>query len=251
MAATKEMKLAIDPREAPRRRASGATARVVDELRQAILNLELEPGANLDKAQLTRRFGVSRFPIAEALNRLKIEGLVEVRPQSGSKVARIRLSDARENMFLRRALEGEAVAHHARQHTEQLLVDLTRNLRYQKVALEADDRAGFHKLDLEFHDILISSVGYPRVRAIAEGARLSLDRARRLLIAPTRHALNFKEHSAIVASISHGDAQSARVAMAAHLNSVMGELEDFARENPTLFCDTETGIETTDADRSS
>ncbi len=225
--------------EGRRRRPFGATARVVDELRHAILSLELEPGASLDKAQLTRRFGVSRFPIAEALNRLKVEGLVEIRPQSGSKVTRIRLSDARENMFLRRALEGEAVAHHAHQHTGQLLAELERNMRYQKVALEADDRAGFHKLDLEFHDILISSVGYPRVRAIAEGARLSLDRARQLLIAPTRHALNFKEHSAIVSSITDGNAAAARGAMTAHLASVMDELEEFARENPTLFCDTE------------
>lgn len=222
-----------------RTRSSGATARVAEELRRAIIALELEPGADLDRAELTRRFGVSRFPVAEALNQLKAEGLVDVRPQSGSTVSRIRLADARENMFLRRALEGEAVAYHARHRSGPLIAELQRNMRYQKAALDADDRAGFHRLDLELHDMLVSAVGYPRVRAMVEGARLSLDRARRLLIAPRRHLLTFREHTAIVKAIAAGDASAARIAMAAHLDSVMQELEDFAVENMALFDDSQ------------
>lgn len=239
MAATEESGLAVGSAVVRRTRSSGATARVVEELRRLIVNLELEPGANLDRAQLTQRFGVSRFPVAEALNQLKAEGLVDVRPQSGSTVSRIRLADARENMFLRRALEGEAVARHARHRSGPLLADLQRNMRYQKVALHADDQAGFHTLDLELHDMLVSAIGYPRVRAMVEGARLSLDRARRMLIAPRRHLLTFKEHTAIVVAIAAGDAPAARRAMATHLDSVMQELEDFARANPHLFEDGE------------
>lgn len=218
-------------------RPSGATARVVDGLRRAIVNLEFEPGTKLNKAELTRRFGVSRFPVAEALNRLKAEGLVDIRPQSGSIVTRIRLADARENMFLRRALEGEAVAQHAQHRPQELLSALRLNMREQKAAIAADDRARFHLLDLELHDLLVSAIGYPRVRAAAEGARLSLDRARRLLITPRRIAVTFTEHEAVVAAIAAGNALAARNAMSAHLDSVIGELEDFAREYPALFDD--------------
>ena len=70
---------------------------------------------------------------------------------------------------------------------------------------------------------------------MVEGARLSLDRARRLLITPRRIALTFREHAAIVAAIAAGDSLAARNAMSAHLDSVIGELEDFAREYPALF----------------
>jgi DNA-binding GntR family transcriptional regulator len=216
-------------------RPSGATARVVEELRHAIVNLEFEPGTKLDKAELTRRFGVSRFPVSEALNRLKAEGLVDIRPQSGSSVARIRLADARENMFLRRALEGEAIAYHAEHRSKELLSALRLNMRQQKAAIASDDRARFHRLDLELHDLFVSVVGYPRVRAMVEGARLSLDRARRLLITPRRIALTFREHAKIVAAIAAGDPLAARNAMSAHLDSVMRELEDFALEYPALF----------------
>ena len=81
--------------------------------------------------------------------------------------------------------------------------------------------------------------GYRRVRATVEGARLSLDRARRLLITPRRHELSYSEHIAILQAILEGDALAARAAMNAHLDSVMEELEAFSRTSPAVFADTE------------
>lgn len=219
------------------RRQGGATDRVVEVLREAIVTLQIPPGTTLDKAALAARFGVSRFPVSEALNRLKAEGLVEIKPQSGSAISLIRLADARENMFLRRALEGETVALLARRRDRDFLVEVERNLRYQKSAMEADDREGFHRLDLEFHDLLVSAAGFPRVRENVENARLALDRVRRLLGSPRRHALTFAEHAAIVDRLRKGDAERARAAMAAHIDSVMDELEDFSKVHPEVFAD--------------
>lgn len=214
----------------------GATERIVEALREAIVTLELTPGVTLDKAELAARFGVSRFPVSEALNRLKAEGLVEIRPQSGSTVSFIRLSDVRENMFLRRALEGETMALLAARRDPDLLVEVERNLRYQKAAMDAGDRPGFHRLDLEFHDLLVSAVGFPRVRATVEKARLALDRVR-LVGSPRRHVLTFAEHSAIVDALRAGDADAARTAIAAHIDFVMKELDAFSIEHPEVFAD--------------
>lgn len=222
-----------------RRGDGGATERVVEALREAIVTLQIPPGAALDKAVLTARFGVSRFPVAEAFSRLKAEGLVDIRPQSGSTVSLIRLADARENMFLRRALEGEAVALLAVRNDATLLEEIEKNLGLQKQAMEAGDRSGFHRLDLEFHDLLISAVGFPRMRATVERARLALDRVRRLLGTPRRHALTFAEHSAIVEALRKTEPEAARAAMAAHIDSVMTELEAFAVERPEVFADRE------------
>jgi DNA-binding GntR family transcriptional regulator len=219
------------------RAQGGATDRIVEALREAIVTLEIPPGTMLDKVALAARFGVSRFPVSEALNRLKAEGLVEIKPQSGSAVSLIRLADARENMFLRRALEGETVALLARRRHPDFLVEVERNLRYQRSAMEAGDRQGFHRLDLEFHDLLVSAAGFPRVRATVEKARLALDRVRRLLGSPRRHALTFAEHNAIVDAMRKGDAEAARAAMAAHIDSVMDELEEFSEAHPEVFAD--------------
>jgi DNA-binding GntR family transcriptional regulator len=226
---------------APSARSStgGATDRIVETLREAIVTLELRPGVVLDKATLTTRFGVSRFPVAEALNRLKAEGLVDIRPQSGSTVSLIRLADVRENMFLRRALEAEIVAFLAERSDAALTAELKRNLRYQNAAVDADDRPGFHRLDLSFHDLLIGAAGFPRVRAMVENARLALDRVRRLLASPRRHVVTFQEHVAIVDAIAAGKAEAARTAMLAHIEAVMVELEAFSQTHPQVFADRE------------
>ncbi len=67
-------------------------------------------------------------------------------PQSGSKVALIKISDARENMFLRRALEVETVRTVAKTASAALIDQLTSNLHYQQAAINTGDLKGFHTL---------------------------------------------------------------------------------------------------------
>ncbi|HEY7749507.1 MAG TPA: GntR family transcriptional regulator [Aestuariivirgaceae bacterium] len=217
----------------------GATTRVFDALREAIVSLELPPGAPIDKAALCERLGVSRYPVSEALLRLQAEGLVEIQPQRGSSVALIRLADAEENMFLRSALEAAAMRALAPVITAETIAALQRNIRYQKAAVRADDRAGFYKLDLEFHEILLDALKFPRVKAAVENARLALERIRRLLASARRHAVTLKEHQRIVCALEAGDGERAASAMIRHLDAVNRELKARARAQPELFADRE------------
>lgn len=74
------------------RKAKGTGAGYVhDALRQAILTLEIEPGAVLDEAQLARQYDVSRSPVRAALVRLGASGLVETLPNRSAIVAPVRL----------------------------------------------------------------------------------------------------------------------------------------------------------------
>lgn len=213
------------------------TERVHAVLREAIIGFELAPGEDIDKLAICERLGVSRFPVSEALARLQNEGLVEILPQRGTRVSRIRLSDVRQSMFIRQALEAHAVRILALTRDDALLPTLERNLRYQKAAAAAGDRRGFHLLDLEFHLILLDGLGFARVKAAVDAARANLDRVRRLLSSPRRHALTLAEHEKIVAALAAGNAEAAGRAMEEHLDSVITELVAFAAENPTLFED--------------
>lgn len=215
----------------------GATDRVADALRQAIVTLEVAPGTPLEKTELTTRFGVSRFPISEALNRLKSEGLVDIRPQSGSRVSLIRLADVMENLFIRRALEADVAEALARAPYARMMEDLRRNMRYQKAAMEANDREGFHALDTAFHDRMVRALDYPKLRVTVESVRLGLDRVRRLLSSPRRHVVTYAEHLAIIDALERADPPAARAAMAAHIDAVIAELKTFSREHPEVFAD--------------
>jgi DNA-binding GntR family transcriptional regulator len=217
--------------------AKGATARVHSALREAIVQLDLKPGEFLDKQAIASRMGVSRFPVGEAMNRLAAEGLVDIIPQSGSRVALIKISDTRENMFLRRALEVETVRWLAPHASAGLIDQLASNLRYQRAAIEAQDLKGFHGFDLVFHALLQDHLGFERVRNATETARLGLDRVRQLLNTRRRLELTLAEHNTILAALAAHDGDAAARAMYGHLDAVMAELETFARERPELFAD--------------
>lgn len=225
----------LGPGRAPAK--GGATARVHAALREAIVQLDLKPGEFLDKLAIAARLGVSRFPVGEALTRLSAEGLVDIIPQSGSRVALIKLSDARENIFLRRALEAETLRTIAHGISPDLIDQLSTNLRYQQAAIEAKDLRGFHDFDLAFHAALQNHLGFDRVRGTVETARLALDRIRLLLNTRRRLDLTLAEHQAIVAALAQRDGEAAALAMNQHLNAVMAELESFARTTPELFAD--------------
>jgi DNA-binding GntR family transcriptional regulator len=218
----------------------GATARVHAALREAIVQLDLKPGEFLDKQAIAGRMGVSRFPVGEAMNRLAAEGLVDIVPQSGSRVALIKISDARENMFFRRALEVETVRAIAAGAPSALLDQLRSNLRYQFAAIEAQDLKGFHGFDLAFHAALQDHLGYERVRNATETARLGLDRVRRLLNTRRRLELTLAEHEAVLAALEARDGEAAGQAMHRHLDAVLEELEAFALDRPELFADLNT-----------
>ena len=91
----------------------GATSLVelaTRRLRGEILSGRLLPGERLVEEQLTRRFGISRAPLREALRLLGQQGLVEHLPRRGVRVAELSARDIDELFGLRDALERYACA---------------------------------------------------------------------------------------------------------------------------------------------
>lgn len=74
------------------RRTTGAQ-RVYAALRHAIIVLDIQPGTALEEERLCRQYKVSRTPLREALIRLASEGLVELEPNRGAKVATVQFVD--------------------------------------------------------------------------------------------------------------------------------------------------------------
>lgn len=215
------------------------TASVTAELRRAIVTLELKPGEILDKGAICERLGVSRFPVSEALARLQAEGLVEIMPQRGSMVSRVKIGDVVEYMLIRKALESEAIRVLMARRPEGIVEELERNLADQAKAARKGDRETFHRFDIEFHEILFEAMNFSRIRAVIDSARANLDRARLLILDPRRLSATQAEHKAIADGIAAGDADRAVAAMRKHIDKVTGELLAFARTAPDLFADAE------------
>ena len=78
-----------------------AADEVYQALRQAIVNYQIKPGERLDVEDLSAKFGVSLTPVRGALQQLATEGLVEIRPRSGTFVASLTAQDVEETFQLR------------------------------------------------------------------------------------------------------------------------------------------------------
>lgn len=218
------------------RRGVSKAVMVYEDLRAAIIGLKLRPGARIDKTEICARLGVSRQPLAEALARLAEERLVDVEPQKGTFVARIRLAEVTGAAFVRRAVEIATVEHIAPTVEKPVLDRLQRILGYQTAAVASDDIEEFYVLDVRFHATLLDQLAMSRVADIVETSRAQLERARRLLLpTPRRSRDTLVEHEAIVAGLLARDPAAAGSAMGRHLDRGMSELRRFAAEQPELF----------------
>ncbi len=222
----------------PRHRRGGTTQRVQEVIREAIVTLALAPGDFIHKDALCKRLGVSRFPVSEALGRLADEGFVDVLPQRGTRVSRIDLAACRQAVFIRRALEVEAMGAIAPNADEDLIERLEKNLQDQKRAVDEGDSRRFFQYDLAFHDLLLSELGYDRVRQTVEAARGSLDRVRLFVLRTReRQAQSYGEHVAVVEALRKRDAPAAQQAMRLHLDNAIADIELRAAAHPQVFAE--------------
>jgi GntR family transcriptional regulator, rspAB operon transcriptional repressor len=210
--------------------------KVYMSLKQAILSLAFRPGELMQKSQICKQLGVSRSPVTEAMARLASEGLADIVPQAGTYVTRFSMAEIREGAFLREALELAAVERVATTITEEQLLLLKRNLRIQEALMEDGDTSGFHQMDAELHELILSFTGYRRLASLAETAWIHVNRARHLnLPKPGRMQATLTEHRAIVAALEARDPEAARKATRHHLRQLIVLLEPLVAERPELF----------------
>lgn len=79
-------------------------------LRDRILSGDIPAGSRLGEADLAEQLAVSRTPVREALSRLAAEGLVDLVPNRGARVATWTTEQLREIFELRLAVEPAIVA---------------------------------------------------------------------------------------------------------------------------------------------
>jgi len=148
--------------------------KVLDLIRQDILSCDLRPGEELREADLADRYAVSKSPVREALQHLRIEGLVETEPRRGHRVTPISVSDARDILEMRETLETAATKRTVREASDADLAGLE---VYRSVDL--GDLRTFARYNRRFHVALAEISGN---RRLAEEMRRLLDAYERLCL---------------------------------------------------------------------
>jgi len=98
--------------------------RVYRRLRKEILTGRLAPGRDLREAELADSFATSKTPVRDALMRLEMDGLIDVMPRRGYRVAAMTGRAVRESFELREILERACVGAAIHAATDRALSSL-------------------------------------------------------------------------------------------------------------------------------
>lgn len=150
-------------------------------LRDNIMTLQLLPGVTINEGELAECFKISRTPVHEAVLMLKEEYLVDVYPQSGSKISLIHIDILKEGYFLRSLIEPEIIRNLAGNVSDEQLADLRENLKQQKDTLDNEsDIDTFFKLDDRFHHLIYIMAGKTKTWYAVKKVSTHYDRIRYL-----------------------------------------------------------------------
>lgn len=147
---------------------SSTVDRVVEELRRALFDGELEPGTPLREVALADAMGVSRSTIREALAVLVAEGLATREPNRGVHVTALDPASVHDVIVARSVLEVAGVRRW--EHAEEEAREAVRRALagFSTVAADGGTPAELNSAHLAIHRAFVGLTGSPRLVALAE-----------------------------------------------------------------------------------
>ncbi len=198
-----------------------ATDRAYAWIRDAIANGVYGAGDRLPEVELASEAGISRTPVREALRRLDSEGIVELLPNRGSRVAGWSAHDLDEAFELRSQLEGYGARLAAQRAGTGELSELTQLVEGMEevVAGRAPGRLDrIAELNGKFHSGVLELAGNRRLASVVQAI------VQRALVARTFHLYTPQElarssghHRELLDALSAGDPDWAEAIMRAHI----------------------------------
>lgn len=133
---------------------------IADHIRNDVLCGRLAEGERLNELELSRRFGVSRTPIREAMQQLMHEGFLDGRRNVGMNVAARPLDSIQELVVpIRRSVETFALRSYFASLTEDDFTRWTAILEKMRLACLADDYQAIAEQDIIFHRSIVHRAG--------------------------------------------------------------------------------------------
>jgi GntR family transcriptional regulator, rspAB operon transcriptional repressor len=231
-----ELPLLVDDHRSRRQATIGG--RVFDAVRQAIVQLQFQPGNPLSEAEIARQLGVSRQPVREAFIKLSEIGLVEIRPQRGTFVRLISVREVENARFIREAIEVAIARKAIEKASDADIAILAELIDDQKSVAQRGDNIAFLRLDEMFHQAIARSAHCEDAWRVLEGLKTQMDRVRFLSL-PNATPLTriIKQHARILDGIEARSAGQAEEGMRRHLSEILVSLPKLAAKHPALFAD--------------
>lgn len=178
---------------------------IQEEVRAMIADGTLQPGERVNEQALAAKLGVGRNSAREALRSLERSGLVRIVPNRGAEVRKVSLEAALDLYDVRAGIArtaGRLAAARLEADEEKRLLGL---MDQMEGALKARDGSAYHKLNGEFHDLLMDIAKNPRLIELNDTieAELSLY-LRKGVYTMAQMQLSHSEHKQLVDALCNG-----------------------------------------------
>src|SRR5712672_338393 len=205
---------------------------VYENLRTDILMCRLAPGDDMREQELAERYAVSRQPVREALLRLAREHLVTVQPRQGYRVNPISLTDARDLLRFRLALEPACVAEAVEHASDETLKALNPFRRF------AGNHEDFIAYNRGFHCALAHASGNRRMAAALCDLIGQADRLVRVSVANLKGhnpAQLVAEHTTLIEAMQQRDSRTAARIIKAHISQTEKRVLPALKRNAVII----------------
>jgi len=191
---------------------------VYDRLKDAIITGTLRPLERITENKVAADFGLSRTPVREALQRLEVEGLIQVVPKRGSFVSRPTVEDILEIYQIRTPLEAACARVAAERIEKDQLALLDRLVRVEqgRGAGRSPDRS--LRAAAQFHAVIYGCSRNQRMATLLVDLQNQVHRVRVLWPSTVaRLSDTWAEHARIVDALRSRDGAAAERLMIEHL----------------------------------
>jgi DNA-binding GntR family transcriptional regulator len=196
------------------------TENVVLKLRHDIGMGVFKSGERLSEENLSKRYGVSRTPIREALTQLEKENLVKIIPNAGAKVVELSYKDVSDIYDVLIVLEGTASRLACSRITDSEIKKLEEyQFNMGKAAAEENIDLVF-EMNLQFHWLITEFTNNPYLTEIRNNYRRLVDRfARFAPLIPDQLRATLEEHPQIIDAFKKRNSALAEFVMREHLEN--------------------------------
>jgi DNA-binding GntR family transcriptional regulator len=173
----------------------------------------------LSERALAARLGLGLGSVRSALERLRVEGLISVAPNSGLRLPDLTAGEIIDFYEMRMVVEFHIVKSLAGRLSAAQSRQLEAIIVEQEDTAERHDTDRYHNLDLEFHTAMAEFYGNAEmVRALRQMRDKMFRLSRRLHRShPERLAVNAAQHRGIMEAVNEGRGDEARRLMETHL----------------------------------
>lgn len=204
-------------------------------IKDNIIHLQLAPGMVVSANELAAELGISRTPVREALIELRKTGIIEIFPQSGSRIALVNIAMVDESRFLRNTLECAVVREVCTCITEEDLQQLYENIKLQEFYLENHMTDKLLIADDDMHRKFFEITGKMEIYELMKSFSIHYDRLRSITVIAVKNLKVVNDHKNIVKAIENRDPDTAAKNMEVHLARYKFDSEQIKKEYPEYF----------------